>query len=330
MLHAGEYPIFNGLDDRVLVPLHDRTSIPDKGFYSDIVEDRFIPHNFALFGGIDEVSNWTLNYAGRSSVHVEGGYMTLKYDGTNVPSAGSTFQLYGDWEVQATLQNSIDPIIMSVTNGDQMVSFAYNGPDWTSTVNTAYCHGVADASGQGSQIWVVEEILIDSNDTANKYTPLGYVPDLADCTSVAININGGPAQFYGFDYVVRDGLVMWEGYLLEAQLDPGDLMRALYLHRNVSGEVRVKISMEDDRITFMLYDTAWKTIMLRDLVGNNSGPWVVSFTMGGPDISVNHNYTAGRGFVSNFTAIADTIVGAGNIRTVGVSTDRRTVIFYKE
>ena len=50
---AGEYPVFSGLDQRVIVPANDRTGIPEKGLSRQYVEDLFNPEDFRGFGPVE-------------------------------------------------------------------------------------------------------------------------------------------------------------------------------------------------------------------------------------------------------------------------------------
>jgi len=297
------------------------------------VQDSFSPKDFRSFGttGFDEIP-WTFDYTGRSSVTSNGGFLSLAYDGSNVPSATSTFSLFGDWEVSADLRNAIDPITFSVFGSDDTASLRYDGTSWTASFSTggtdASCWGTADVPHEAPGQFVIEEHVITSDDVRNGFLRLQSIPEASDASNVAVNVSGGTSQNYGEDFFVRDGRVIWDGYGLDGELEPGDPVRILYVDRRASGPLGASISLHDGIFRVMIRDGAdWRTAALRNMEGDSSS-WRVSFTVSGPDVSVDHDVEAGRGFASNFLAVAGSVTGTGLSRPYVVTTERRTAIFY--
>ena len=124
VLMAGEYPIFAGVDQRIIVPAIDRTGVPEKGLSRQYVEDLFNPRDFIGFGPVETDPNyWTLDSSGQSHVGIGGGFMAFTYDGTHPATATSVFTVTNDFEVQAELRNAIDPLFFNISGVDQTMSF---------------------------------------------------------------------------------------------------------------------------------------------------------------------------------------------------------------
>jgi len=333
ILRAGEYPMFNGLDGRVLVPVIDQTSVPYKGHDWSSLEDFFAPKDFRNLGAtqFDEIP-WSFRSAGRSSVLSNGGYLSMIYDGSNMPSATSTFIMQGDWNVQAQLQNAIDPLFFSVYGGDNTVLFKFDNTSYTCYINTS----TGDFTSWGTTLsstpeifeqFIVEEFPLSSTDVDNKYLALSHIPDVGDCSSVAVNVVGGVPQSYGDDFILQDARISWAGLGLDGQVDPGDILRVIYVDRDVSGPLKVGISKRSGLIKVRVNDGNWRPVMYQN-VTQDASSWNVSFYMSDPDISIDHDCESGRGFVSRFSAVADSFSSTSLSKPFGVRTERRTAIFY--
>jgi hypothetical protein len=345
VMRAGEYPLsvrtdgttrtgyLPGLDGRVLVPTIDRTSVSDKD-QRYFIEDFFIPKDFRGYGRItqDEIP-WTFTYTGRSGVTSNAGYLSLTYDGTNQPWATSTFDMSGNFEVSADLRNVIDPLTFMVSGRDDTVSMTYDSTRVDTRVHTGgrdyHCWGTVNVPDASREQLVIEHIALSAEDIRNKYVSLSFIPDDQDSTSLAVNVVGGVPQNYGTDFIVQDGRVIWDGLALDGDLDSEDVLRVIYRDRRVWGPVRSRISFDGDILKVDVYDTGWQTYMRRNMVGDSTS-WKVSFTMSDPDVMVNHNNEAGRGFVSNFLAVADSFTNSLLIQPYNVRTEKRTVVFYKD
>ena len=332
ILRAGEYPMFNGLDGRVLVPFKDRTSVSDG---RERVEDLFAPNNFTPFGEVfsDEVP-WWLEATGRSTITSNGGLLRMSYDGTNSPSAVSAFTLIGNFEVRADLRNAVDPVFFAVHSADQTVALRYDNTSyrvnvWTGGVNSEYW-GVLNVPPETMDRFVIESYYLTADDIRNKGMTLGFIPDDADSTNFALNIlEGGVLQDYGSDFIVTDNRVVWDGLGLDGELQAGDLVRIMYNDRSLSGPVRFWISGENEVFSVRVQESTVTTLVLADMYGDSTS-WDVTFSMADPNMAVNHDNISGKAFVSDFLAVSDSITGTGLNRANNLNTEKRTVLFYKE
>lgn len=330
--HAGEYDLFSaGLAGRTIVVATDKTAV---GLDREFVEDRFAPKDFRWLGSVlyDEVP-WDMTASGGSWVTSNAGWLSLSFDGTNEPWATSTFDMTGNWEVQASLRNVVDPLWMTVTGADDTAALRYDGTNVQAFAHTGgrdfRCwHDVDVPIGLRDQL-VVDYLTLSSVDIAHKWAPLGFIPDGRDCTAVAVNVVGGVPQNYGDDFIVEDSRVIWDGLALDGELDPGDMLRVVYMDSRISGPVRIRISLTQGMFKVEAYDwTSWRTVLLRNVVGNSSS-WRVSFYMGDPDVSVNHHCTSGRGFVTDFLAVSDSMSGSGLVTQLKSRTERLPVVLHK-
>jgi len=178
---AGEYPIFDGLDDRPLVVGIDRTSIPNKE-ERRVYEEFFNPEDFRAYGAVEYDSlPWNFDYSGNSMVSSGGGFLSLTYDGTYTASADSSFEMYSDWEVTSTLRNTIDLIKFMVTSPDNTAYFYYNDSDYTTGVVTGgETYECSSTLGGGSEdstaSHVTEYISLSGDDVRRKEVPLSFIP----------------------------------------------------------------------------------------------------------------------------------------------------------
>jgi len=332
VMMAGEYPIFTaGLDNRILVPAIDRTGIVDK-YPKYFVEDMFAPQDFRSYNYVESsLIPWTFTYSGDSSVSVGAGFMNLTYDGTTAAQAQSIFTMDGDWEVQATLRNAIDPLFFSVTCPDQTVFFKLNDTDYTAGAWTGgidyHCWGQVDVPPAANNQLITEYVGIDSNDVRNKGVNLAFIPEPEDFDDISVNFVGGTAQNYGDDFIFNKGRIEWDGLGIDGDVEPGDIMRVIYHDRSLSNPVRVMMSKVGKRFTVKAFDTKWNTVFLRDMVGTAT-EWNVNFYMNETS-SISHTFLNGKGFVSRFLAISDSIEGI-EVVPYQAKTERRVVLFYKD
>jgi len=333
---AGEYPIFDGLDDRPLVIGIDRTSVPFKE-ERRVYEEFFNTEDFRAYGTVEyDALPWDIDYSGNSMVSSGGGFLSFTYDGTNTASADSTFGMYSDWEVSATLRNTIDPMKFLVTSPDSTAYFYYNDSDYTTGVvtggQTYECIGVlGGGSEDSSATFITEYISIGGNDIRRKSVPLSFIPEPSDCSNVALNIVGGVPQNYGEDFYIENSMIKWDGMELDGEIEAGEVLRVIYHDRSLSDPAKVRMSLIGDRFTIKAYNDGWNTVMARDMIGDYTGQWMTHFIMDTPSPGVSHDCIYGRGFVSKFTAVASSF--SDNLlldRRYDVKTERKTLIFYED
>ena len=331
---AGEYPIFNGLENRVIVPAFDRTSVPDSRRY---YEDFFAPKDFRDYGTTEyDTVFWNLNYSGKSEVFSGGGFLNFTYDGSNTAGAVSFFDFSGDFKISAKLRNAVDPIKFMVTSPDNTAYFSYDDTSFSGGIVTGGATVICSGTPSGSSLtdedlFVVEYIPVTSDHTRNKYAELSYIPEGYDCTNLALNVVGGNSQDFGVDFYVEDSKIKWDGMTMDGEIEPGEVLRAVYLDRSLSIPVTASIALENGRFIIKTFDGSWHTVIRRDMVGGYTGSWKVSFIMDTPDINFSHNCIYGKGFVSEFLAIADSFSNLNNQdKPFGTKTERRNVVLYEE
>ena len=182
-----------------------------------------------------------------------------------------------------------------------------------------------------SDIFVVEYIEITADHTRNRYAPLSYIPEGSDCTNLALNVVGGNTQDFGEDFYVEDSKIKWDGMTMDGEIEPGEVIRAVYLDRNLSLPVTASISLMDDRLTIKAFDGVWNTVYKRDLAGDYTGTWNASFVMDTPNTAFNHNGIYGKGFASQFLVVADSFENIeGQDKPFATKTERRNVVLYEE
>jgi len=323
---AGDYPIFNGLDNRALVGTMDRTSSTDKTsrrFY----EDLFMPMDFRAYGTTEYDSvPWDFTYAGNSYVNSGGGFLNFTYDGINSAIADASFKIVNDFEVSATLRDVLDPLKFSITNTDSTAYFILNGSDYTSGVYTGGSSYWADgsiAAGALPNRFVTEYIAITANDIRNKAVSLTFIPE-SDTSNTSLNIVGGVAQNYAEDYYIKDSKIKWDGMTLDGELQAGDVLRVIYLDKRLSDPVRVQITLKDTLFTIKYYDTAWHRAMMKNMDATYHGPWNISFFMDQSN-AVNHDNIFGKGFVSEFSAIGESFVDLSVDQDYKYKTERKAL-----
>ncbi len=332
---AGEYPVFDGLQDRVIVPAFDRTAAVNSS--KRVYEDFFAQKDFRAYGTTEyDPTPWEFDYTGNSEVFAGGGFLNFTYDGSNSATATSTFQFTSDFEVRANLRNAVDPITLRVTSPDTTAFISYNESQFTAGVintdSTVICSAVAHSGDTTeSDVFVVEYIPVTSDHTRNKYAELSYIPEGSDCTNLALNVVGGNTQDFGEDFYVQDSKIKWDGMTMDGEIEPGEVLRAVYLDRPLSLAVTASITLENGLFTLKAYDGTWNTLMNRSLVGDYTGNWNVSFTMDTPNEEFSHNCIYGKGYASQFLAIADSFENIQGLdKPLAVSTERRNLVIYEE
>lgn len=335
---AGEYPIFDGLDDRPLIIGIDRTSVPYKDEGKRVYEEYFNPEDFRPYGTVEYDSlPWTLGYSGDSTVSYGGGFLSFTYDGTNIASAMSNFGMNGDWEVTATLRNAIDPIKFLVTSPDNTAYFYYNDGDYTTGIVTggityecdsSFSNLMANADNTNSH--VTEYFSLSGDDIRNKSLQLSFIPEPSDCSNVALNIVGGVSQNYGEDFYIENSMIKWDGMALDGEVEAGEVFRVIYYDRNLSDPIKISISNINDRLTIKAYDNGWNTVIARDQVDDFTGPWVTNFIMDTTSPDISHACIYGRGFVSKFSAVTDSFTDMIFDDSYDVRTERKTLILYED
>ena len=327
---AGEYPIFQPLNDRVLVTAIDRTVVTNG---QEFLEDDFSPNDFRAFGTTQTGPiPWNFTYSGSSYVTSGGGFLSLTYDGNSPVRADSMFQLDGsNFDVQATLIDFVDPLQMLITGPDATFFVSYCNQDYTcgsSAGGTYACSGAVDYTALPGLTFITDYVPVTYENIDNQYIPLAFLP--ADCSNIAVNIVGGTSQNFGEDFTIQDGNLIWDSSSSLADLDAGEILRIMYgLGNNTFAPIRVDMNLTGTRFTTKLFSQGtWKTAYRRD-IGDSTGPWTVSFLMdstGADTVSCLN----GRGFVSGFVAIADSISNSDIARPYGNITERKNLILFSD
>jgi hypothetical protein len=331
---AGEYPIFNGLDNRVLVAGQDRTSVPERSSRR-FFEDFFFQKDFRAYGTTEyDAPLWAFDYTGNSDAFTGGGFMNITFDGTNEVTADSSFEFTSDFELITTMRNALDPVKFKVTSPDNTAFFTYNNSQYIAGVitggMTAQCSGsLIGGDTTHEDCLITEYISVTADDTRNKWAQLSYIPEPSDCSNLALNVVGGVPQNYAEDFYVEDSKIKWDGMSLDGEVEPGEVLRAIYLDRSLSYPVTVSISLKGNRFTIKAFDTSWHTVMKRDMVGDYTGSWKASFIMDTTDADISHHCVYGKGFVNKFLAIAESFDNLSvTDNSYDLRTERRNLAFY--
>jgi len=323
---AGEYPIFNGMEDRVVVPAIDRTSVAEK-VPRKYYEDFFAPVDFRAYGTTEyDVVPWTLDYAGDSYATVGGGFLSFAYDGTNRVLAQTGFQFRNDFEAQATLRNAIDPLNFIVSNGDSSVYFVCSGSDYTAGVYTGgtnyWVDGTLALDTFIPDRIVTDYVSVNANDITNKYVSLSYLPN-PDSSNTTLSVVGGVSQNYGVDYYIDDSKIKWDGMTLDGDLQPGDILRLNYVDIRLSSAIRVSLSLTGSVFTVKIFENRWRTIFMKDIASSYLGPWTASFLM-----NQRLDDGMGKGFISQFMVIGSLFENSTVDQTLTSRTERKHLTIY--
>lgn len=328
VLRAGEYPLFTGKNDRVMVPVVDTTSFVNK-YERRYVEDLFPSEDFRNWNHIDYNDLWNFTFSGDSSVQIADGYLSLTYDGSNEVRTDSTFGFTGDFEVTTVLRNAVDPINFSIHSADSTFNFRFNAGDYTSSVHTGgvtnSCWGRIDIDATQMEDFFTEYICLSADDTRNGFMSLSFTA--YDCSSSAVNIVGGTSQEYGVDYILQGEKVLWGGLGLDGEVEPGDILRVIYRAKGLSDPLKLRVSLVGDYLLAKAYDfDSWSVVMRRNIISTDN-TWEVSFFM--DSTGEPHECQVGRGFGSQFLAVADAFHNTAKDKDYLVHTQRRTVALYR-
>ena len=278
---AGEYPIFQPLNDRVLVTAVDRTVVTNG---QEFIEDDFYPNDFRTFGTtLTGPIPWNFTYAGSSYVSSGGGFLNLTYDGSDTAQADSDFQLVGDFEVRAELRSFTYPLKMMIMGVDNTMFVNYSDQTYTCGVTTGgrttSCYDVINSTFMLGSTFINDYVSVTYENISNQCIPLTFLP--ADCSNIAVNIVGGTSQNFGIDFFIENGNLMWDSSSNLICLDAGDVLRIMYgLSNNTFMPIDVNMSFKEKRFTIKIYNQdILKTVFRRDMIGNYTGPWTVSFVM---------------------------------------------------
>jgi len=325
---AGEYPIFNGQDDKSLAIGIDRTSVPE-AVPRQYVQDLFDPMDFRAYGTVFTTNpvSWDFNYSGDSTVVEGGGFLNFIYDGSNTASAVATYQFQNDFEITATLINAVDPLKLSVINTDNTAVFICDATNYIAGVNAFLRSGHVNRDMTPVSRYVTEHVLVNNNDIRNKCVSLKYIPE-ADCSNVSVNIVGGTSQNIGEDFYLNDSKIKWDDMALDGEIQAGDIIRAIYLDSHISNPLKVKISLKGNKFTFKYFEDGWQIAMIKNITGYST-PWSVAFMMDTAN-PLSHKCLYGRGYASEFTVIADEFYNTDLNKTYTANTERKTLAIFQD
>jgi hypothetical protein len=328
---AGEYPIFQPINDRILITAIDQTVVTNGQQY---LEDDFYPNDFRSFGTtVTGPIPWNFTYTGDSQVRSGGGFLSLTYDGSNAARADSTFQIVNDFDVQMDLRAFVDPLKVLITSPDNTMFVTYSDQTYTCGAmtggKTTYCFGVVDSTFMPGSTFITDYVSVTYENIINKSIPLGFLP--TDCSNVAVNIVGGTAQNFGEDFIIENGNLIWDSSSSLVDLDAGEVLRIMYeLGNNSFAPIRVDMSLKGQRFTTRVFEQGtWKTAFRRDMVGTYAGPWTVSFVMDSTGAN-RLDCLIGRGFVSGFVAVANSIENSDIARPYGNITERKNLVLFAD
>lgn len=300
---SGEYGIFNGLEDRVIVPMWDRTGAPDgRWILQSLFETSDYPnHSFS------EPAVWDTTAISPSEAVIGGGYLSLVYDGTNAPQANSIFNFTAPFTVQTDLRQALDPIYFGVHNNDNTAVIRYYNGGWDSYITTGaatrHCWGRLDVPTWDTEDFFTDYIYLSSEDIINKGVPLTYF--IENPFDVALNIVGGTPQELGTDFYV-DGIIKWDGKTLDGELYAGTILRVIYRAVGLSSPASFQINLSDSELSIKGNSQGrWSSLTGRSLISDTtSNPWSAYFYM---NESLSGGQVFGRGYASKFSVIAQSI-----------------------
>ena len=263
-----------------------------------------------------------------SEVFIRDGFLNFVYDGMHAISATSSFTFHNEgFEIGAELRQAFDPVYFSIYNDQNTATFKLFNGDYTCSLATGdqtyNCWGHLNVESPIENQYFTDYVCISSEDVENKYVPLTYLFD--STTEVAVNVVGGTSQKLDADFYISDNKIKWDGRTLDGEINPGDILRVIYLAQGLSDPVRVKFILKDNILTVMgsITNGHYNKLMKRTLLSSSAGSWKVSFYMNTGDIF-------GRGYVSKFLAIADSFGNTGRAKPFTLKTWRQPMIVYKE
>jgi hypothetical protein len=165
---------------------------------------------------------------------------------------------------------------------------------------------------------------------------------IEDASEVAVNVIGGTSQKLNKDFYVEDNKIKWDdGMTLDGEINPGDILRVIYIARGLSNPALIKFVLKDNAMTiYGLVNGHYTKLMKRALHSPTTGSWKVSFNMADSSAEFLNKRTSfqgnspsinkmGRGYVSKFLAIAESFSNTDKAKPYELKTWRQPVIVYK-
>jgi hypothetical protein len=283
--------------------------------------------------GLTELStDYALYYnTTASNAFIMDGFLYMGYDGIYPVRATSAFNFHNSgFEVSAELRQAFDPIFFSIFNSQNTATFKISDGDYTCSLltggETYNCWGHLNLETSVENQYFTDYICVSSADIENKNFSLTYL--IEDPTDIAINVIGGTSQRLNVDFYVQDNKIYWDDSMrLDGELNPGDILRVIYLARGLSNPAQIKFVLKDNAMTtYGLVNGHYTKLMKRALHSPSTGPWKTSFYM---DTLAHTGTQMGRGYVSKFLAIADSFTNTDKAKPYKLKTWRQPVIVYK-
>jgi hypothetical protein len=328
---SGEYNIFSGRQDVIMVPYADRTGIPDGRYYlQSLFETHQVVYpNHVIPAGSD--LDWVTYASGSSDASVREGFLIMSFDGSNSCGVNSAFTYQPQFTVQADLRQAFAPVFFSVHNADNTATLQYRNGDWTSTVTTAgnSCSwwGRLNLPYADQSNFFTDYLCVSSQDINNKFIALSYL--LVDSSDVSLNVIGGSSQELGTDFYAEDGKIKWDGLGLDGELNPGDILRVIYRAEGLSSPARFQINLLPTGVIEVRGSDyqRWYSLMKYRLLSDTTNPWTTSFYM---DQTGDENPEVfGRGYVSKYYTLATNFENTDQAFPYLAKTMRQPIIVYK-
>lgn len=326
-----DYELFNGLENRVIVPLNDHTCVTDgRMYFEDLFNTSYAMYPNHSLSGV----SWNLDTTATSEIEVVEGYMRMSYDGVSPVTATSLFSLSPigtdrtAFEVSAELRQAFDPIFFSVSNGPNVATFRVNQGDYTCSFLTggvdSSCWGHIEAGTDTTDNYFTEYVCVSSSDIENKFFNLSYM--IEESSEVTVNVIGGTSQELGTDFYVQNNKVKWDGMTLDGEVKAGDILRVMYLPHGLSAPYRIKFVLNNNTMTVMgMVDGHFEKLMKRAIHSPITGAWNTSFYMN----TVEHsNASTGRGYVSRYLAIAESFSNADTAQPYEYKIWRQPIVLH--
>jgi len=267
-----------------------------------------------------------------SEIFIREGFLCMNYDGIYSVRATSKFNFFNSWfEVSAELRQAFDPIFFSIYNDQNNATFRILNGDYNCSLftggETYNCWGHLDVESSITDQYFTDYICVSSEDVQNKNISLTYL--IEDPSNVAVNVVGGTSQKMNVDFYVENNKIKWDdGMNLDGEINPGDILRVIYIARGLSNPSRIKFVLKDNALAVLgLVNGHFEKLMKRTMHSPTTGSWKASFYM---DTKVSVGDEMGRGYVSKFLAIADSFSNTGKAKPYELKTWRQPVIVYKE
>jgi hypothetical protein len=281
-------------------------------------------------------------YSSVSTAIIGEGFLRLTYDGIYPVRASSVFNFHNSgFEISAELRQAFDPIFFSIYNGQNMATFEILNGNYLCSLltggETYNCWGHLDLETSIENQYFTDYICVSSEDIQNKSLSLTYL--IEDASEVAINVVGGTSQKLNKDFYVEDSKIKWDsGMTLDGEINPGDILRVIYLAHGLSNPAQIKFVLKDNIMTtFGQVNGHYTQLMKRAVHSPTTGSWKVSFNMTDSSVEFKKHFQGnspsidkmGRGYVSKFLAIADSFSNTDKAKPYELKTWRHPVIVYK-